>query len=130
MLRVKTKLAGSTKDGIGLFADECIKAGTVTWEYDPEFDTDFDEDAINRMPKNVRKQFIKYAYFDHDLKKYVLCADDQRFINHSDTPNIISTPRKDVAARDIKPGEEMTCDYAHYEHDWFQRRNLKREDFR
>lgn len=130
MLRVKTKLTNSAKDGIGLFADEFIKAGTVTWLYDSEFDIAFDEKAVNRVPEYARKQFIKYAYFDHDLKKYVLCADDQRFINHSVTPNIISTPRKDVAARDILQGEEMTCDYTHFEHDWFQRRNLKREDFK
>ncbi|MDO8594964.1 MAG: SET domain-containing protein [bacterium] len=130
MLRVKTKLAVSDRNGIGLFADESIPSGTVTWQYDPEFDVSFAEDAIARVPEHVREQFLKYSYFDHDLKKYVLCSDDQRFINHSDTPNILSTPRKDVAARDIKRGEEITCDYTHYEHDWFQRRNLKREHFK
>lgn len=83
MLRVKTKLGKSEKDGIGLFADEFIKAGTVTWLYDPEFDIAFDEKVINHMSEYARKQFVKYAYFDHDLKKYVLCSDDQRFINHS-----------------------------------------------
>lgn len=130
MLRVKTKLVDSERNGIGLFADEFIPAGTVTWQYDPEFDIAFNEDAIGRIPEHVRGQFLKYSYFDHDLKKYVLCSDDQRFINHSNTPNIRATPQKDVAARDIQSGEEMTCDYTHFEHDWFERRKLKREDFR
>jgi hypothetical protein len=42
-------------------ADEFIRVGMVTWRYDPEFDTAFDEDAINRMPENVQKQFIIYV---------------------------------------------------------------------
>lgn len=130
MLRVKTKLGVSEKDGIGLFADEFVSAGTVTWQYDPEFDIAFDETALNRVPEPVRVQFLKYSYFDHTLGKYVLCSDDQRFINHSDTPNILSTPRQDTSARDIQRGEEMTCDYACYEFDWFERRKLKKEDFK
>jgi len=130
MLRIKTKLAPSNIDGVGLFADQFIPAGTITWQYDPEFDVAFDENVIDRIPQHVRKQFMKYSYFDHDLKKYILCSDDQRFINHSNNPNIISTPQKDVALRDINKNEELVCDYAHYEHDWFERRGFKREMFK
>ncbi len=130
MLRVKTKLEQSGVHGIGLFADQFIPKNTVTWQYDPEFDTAFEESAIKRVPEYVRYQFLKYSYFDHDMKRYVLCSDDQRFINHSNTYNILSTPKKDTAARDIQSGEELTCDYTHYEHDWFERRKLKREDFK
>lgn len=130
MLRVRTKITQSSIEGVGLFADEFIPAGTITWQYDPEFDIAFDEDALKRIPEHVRGQFLKYSYFDHDIKKYILCSDDQRFINHSNTPNIRSTPEKDVAARDIQIGEEIMCDYAHYEHDWFERRGLKREEFK
>ena len=114
MLRVKIKIGQSEVDGIGLFADEFIPKGTVTWQYDPEFDIAFDESALERIPQHVRRQFLQYSYFDHQLKKYILCSDDQRFINHSNNPNILSTPDEDVAARDIKAGEEMLCDYAHY----------------
>ena len=130
MLRVKTRLAESSVDGIGLFADELILAGTMTWQYDPEFDIAFSEDVINRIPPNVLEQFLKYPYFDHSLKKYILCSDDQRFINHSNKPNIKSTPEKDVAMRDIRPGEEIMCNYTDYEYDWFERRGLKKEDFK
>ncbi|MSU55819.1 MAG: SET domain-containing protein-lysine N-methyltransferase [Candidatus Taylorbacteria bacterium] len=130
MLRVKTKLGQSEKEGIGLFADEFVPAGTVTWHFDPEFDAAFDESAVARVPEHVRGQFLKYSYFDHTLGKYILCSDDQRFINHSDAPNILSTPERDVASRDIKQGEEMTCDYTKYEPGWFERRGIKREDFK
>ena len=129
MLRVKAKTAQSSINGIGLFADEFIPAGTVTWQYDPEFDVAFGEKVLMLISENAIKNFLKYSYFDHDLKKYILCFDDQRFINHSNNPNIISAPKKDVAKRDIQHGEEMVCDYAHYEYDWFERRGLKREGF-
>ena len=129
MLRINTKISTSKVSGIGLFAADFIPKGTITWEYDPEFDVAFDEEAIKRIPTYVLGQFMKYSYYDYDLKKYILCSDDQRFINHSNEPNIISTPRKDTAARDIQPGEELFCDYANYESDWFERRGIDRKDF-
>ncbi len=130
MLRIKTKLLSSEVEGIGIFADQFIPKGTMTWQYDPEFDLTFGEDALERIPEPVMEQFLKYSYYDHNLKKYILCSDDQRFINHSNNPNITSTPEKDLASRDIQKGEELFCDYAHYEHDWFERRGLKRELFK
>ena|SRR3989338_7431165 len=130
MLRVKTKLGASDIHGVGLFADELIPKGTVTWQCDPEFDVAYDESVLERIPSNSLKQFLDYAYFDHAINKYILCADDQRFINHSKNPNIKSTPSQDVATKDIHPGEELTCDYSDYEHDWFQRRGKKREHFK
>ena len=130
MLRIKTKLAMSKLHGIGLFAAEFIPKGTITWQYDPEFDIAFSEDMFKKIPKNVLDQFMKYSYYDHELKKYILCSDDQRFINHSTHYNINSSPRKDVALRDIKKGEELTCDYTHYEYDWFERRGINRELFK
>jgi uncharacterized protein len=124
MLRVKTKIKESSINGIGLFADQFIPKGTVTWQYDQKFDVGYTEEDLNEMPEMARAQFIVYAYYDHERQLYILCSDFQRFINHSDTPNIDSTPDQDVAARDIEPGEEMTCDYRGYEHDWFERRGL------
>ena len=130
MLRVKTRLGQSKIEGIGLFADVFIPKGTVTWQYDPLFDTAFDVSDIDKVPEPVKDQFMKYSYFDYKLNKMILCSDDQRFINHSNTPNIQSTPEKDIALNDIQPGEELTCDYENYEHNWFERRGLKREDFK
>jgi uncharacterized protein len=129
MLRVKTRIKESGIEGIGLFADQFIPKGTVTWQYDPKFDTGFTEEDVAQMPDIAREQFMVYAYFDHVRKLYILCSDYQRFINHSENPNIQSTPDQDVASRDIVPGEEMTCDYTLYEHDWFERRNVEREEF-
>lgn len=130
MLLVKTKLGLSTIHGIGLFADQFIPKDTVTWRYNPEFDISFSEEQISRMSEHARERFWEYSYFDKDLKKYVLCFDDLRFINHtSKNPNIISTPKEDIAARDIKKGEELLCNYNHYEEGYFERRKIDETRF-
>ena len=46
MLMVKTRLGPSSIAGIGLFADEDIPAGRVTWRFVPGFDQLFCEQDI------------------------------------------------------------------------------------
>lgn len=53
---------------------------------------------------------------------YVLCGDDARFFNHSEDPNCFdfySDEEQDLTAarRDIRTGEELTCDYALFDLD-------------
>ena len=129
MLRVKTKLGLSRVHGIGLFADQFIPKGTTTWKYDPDFDMQFSEETLKRLPEWTQDQFLKYSYFDYTLNTYILCIDDQRFINHSIDHNIISTPTEDQAGRDIKMGEELFCNYNHYEKNWFERRGVDEKSF-
>ena len=83
MILVQTKLGKSSKHGIGLFADQFISKGTVTWKYNPLYDSAFTQEEVDRMSEPARKQFLHYAYFDKNLNKHVICFDDQRFINHS-----------------------------------------------
>jgi SET domain-containing protein len=51
----------------------------------------------------------------------VLCNDDDRYINHSEIPNVIPVAQGPgtepywIAARDIHEGEELTCDYRHFD---------------
>jgi len=126
MVLIKTRLGISDRHGIGLFAAQFITKGTVTWEFSQDFDTGFTEDQINQMSIPAREQFIKYAYYDKTLDKYILCFDDQRFINHcAVSPNILSTPWRDIAARDIHEGEELLCDYNGYDDTYFRRLNIE-----
>jgi uncharacterized protein len=122
VLLVKTQIGLSDVHGIGLFAAQFIAKGTVTWRYHPDFDTSYEESDMLKMSDAAREQFLKYAYYDKDLGMYILCSDDQRFINHdAASPNVISTPHQDVAARDILPGEELLCDYNCYDDTYFIR---------
>lgn len=113
MLLVKTKLQQSPISGIGLFADEIIKKGTIVWKYNPVIDILLNKIQIDELPVVVQKQVNNYAYFDNVFNGYVLCGDDARFFNHSDNPNCDDTPPSEVtiAVCDIMPGEELTCNY-------------------
>lgn len=130
MLLVRTKLGLSRLDGIGLFAAQFIPVGTVTWKYVPGLDKTYTGRDMARMSSFSREQFLKYSYYDKRISKFVLCFDDQRFINHDSlNPNILSTPRMDVAARDINEGEELTCNYNHYEDTFFARTGFDESKF-
>ena len=127
MLKVKTKIGKSRIHGTGLFAAQFIPKGTITWEYSPTFDMDISEKDINLMSSINKEYFIYYSYFDKKRNKFILCADNQRFINHTTSTkkeNIISTPDMDVAFRDIEIGEELLCDYNKFDSDYFKRMNI------
>lgn len=125
MLLVRTKLRPSKLHGIGLFADQFIPEGIMTWEYSPEYDTAFTKEQIEKLPELSKDRLFDFLYFDKDMDKYVLCCDDQRFINHSSKNyNVLSAPRRDIALRDIEVGEELICDFNHFEVGYFERRNI------
>ena len=125
MLRVKTFIAISPGIGLGLFAAQHIPIGTVTWRYDPKIDYTVAPDAFDRLDELTKAFLIKFAYFDHALDRYILPLDDQRFINHSEKLfNIRSQTDIDVAWHEIKHGEELLCDYRHFEIDYFERRGI------
>lgn len=131
MLLVKTTLGRSSVHGIGLFAAQKIARGTVTWEYVPWFDPVFAEADLARMSEAARCQVLRYAYFDRRMQRFVVCLDDQRFINHSNSGcNLLSTPDRDVASRDIEPGEELLCDYDQFDPDYFRRMGMDPEQVR
>lgn len=133
MLRVKTCIRKSKINGLGLFADQHIPKGTVTWEFDKNFDPAFNKKQINKLLEIDKDYLLKYAYFDKTLNKYVLCSDNQRYINHSKNKskrNINSTITKDIAARDIKKGEELLCDYNQFDPDYFKRVGIKEKNLK
>jgi len=133
MLLVKTRIGESRIHGIGLFADEFIPKGTVTWEYDPELDFSFTKEKLDSFPKNVRDYFLFYCYYDKKRDLYIMPTDHLKFINHSANSNLInieSTPDQDIASRDIKPGEELLCDYNKFDDTYFDRIGLKSNELK
>ena len=119
MLVVKTKIGQSKIEGIGLFADQFIPKGTITWKFDPKFDIYFDPKEIEKMSEQQKDLIIHFAYLSKKSGKYVYSIDNTRFTNHSTNPNIAEDDKLSeggeeictVAIRDIQTGEEMTIDY-------------------
>lgn len=121
MLLVKTKLGISSVHGIGLFADEFIPKGTLVQKFVPGFDLVIDPGQVHKLTHHAKEQFLTYAYKDKRNGMYILCADNTRFLNHSNTPNLTSddpADEIDIAARDIQKGEELTVDYRTFDGDF------------
>lgn len=112
MLCINTRLKKSKISGIGLFAGEKIKKGTVVWKFNPKIDILLSKKEILTLSNPSKKQFYNYAFLDNYYKKFMLCGDDARFFNHSDKPNC-NDKLKDItiAIRDIDKDEELTVDY-------------------
>ena len=111
MLLVKAWVGPSKIHGFGLIAHEFIPRGTVVWKLEPGIDVILSEEELERLPASVQQQIRYYSFFHPDLKRHVLCSDDDRFTNHSDDANQRFCGDHAVAVRDIAPGEELTDNY-------------------
>ena len=112
MFVVKTTLQSSPLHGVGVFAAEDIPAGTVVWRWILGFDQEWGPEAYEALPE-VARSCLKQRGWPTDRGTWRMCADHSVFTNHADQPNTIvgSDEDEDVPARDIRAGEEMTCDY-------------------
>lgn len=117
MLRIKTTLEPSLIHGIGLFADQKIVKGALIWKFDPGIDLLISQETYSGLSEINKKFFDHYGYWSEEMGGYVCAADNHRFTNHSENPNVgtinakLGDDGEDVALRDIEPGEEITVDY-------------------
>jgi len=100
-----------------VFALEPIRSGAEVWRFTRGFDLELDPALVDAQPPHFREWLQVYGYLDPRLKRYFLCCDDARFLNHSATPNLRPDFARephgvDLALRDIAAGEELTVDYA------------------
>jgi SET domain-containing protein len=109
MLIVKTKIKASQLHGIGLFADEFIPKGTLIFK-ESIFTKKFTEQEYEELPQ-LQQDFIKhYGYFLDGIWK--LSIDNDRFMNHSYTPNTGEPDYETtISLVDINIDEEITCNY-------------------
>jgi SET domain-containing protein len=132
MLKVKIKNSGI--HGLGLFADKFIPKGTIVWKRDFVLDISIPKKEVVYFDEVEKNSILHYSYLDFN-DNYVLCADDARFMNHSDNPNLESqlisgdplsdiSNWADIASKDIEIGEEITCDYTKFDLD--SKEKLKR----
>lgn len=114
MLLINARVGVSAIHGFGLIAQEFIPQGTCIWRFQPGFDLLIGEDEFLTLTAPAQQQIRHYAFFDQARRVFVLSSDDDRFTNHSETPNSqeeIGGGDKSYATRDIRASEEITCDY-------------------
>jgi hypothetical protein len=127
MLFVKTKPGLSSIHGIGCFADEFIKKGTLVRKFVEGFDIEIPKEKVDSLPDAPRERILNYAYFDKETNLYTLNPDDERFVNHSDNPNVGDDLSREselgemYALRDIQKGEEITENYNEFDDDIFKK---------
>lgn len=119
MMLIKTYLADSAIHGIGVHAGEDIRKGQVIGRFAEGFDRFYAADEILAMPQEMRDFLAHYSYGSGE--GVIFPADNDRFTNHSSSPNTRTLPGGTVVAlRDIGRGEELTCDYADFDDTWYR----------
>ncbi len=113
---VKTKLKPSKIEGIGIFASESIKKGTIIWAFNPIIDKKITKKEFDSLPKIGREYLENYCYINKK-GECILCGDNAKFFNHSESPNTIDCQDTDneeiptIASKDISIDEEIVSDY-------------------
>ncbi len=113
-------LKPSAVEGVGVFAITIIPKGCRDMFGKPDAAEEWitiSKNEIAALPEHA--QFIVGNYCLYDDANYFLPAqgfkkmDVSLFLNHSDSPNIISINDGEYfeAIRDIQPGEELLIDY-------------------
>ena len=113
MMMVRCYLGPSAIEGLGVFAASDIRKGAVVRLFDDRFDTAYEKEELARVPSHFRDFLERYTYeHPRDPDYLVLDCDEGRFMNHAALPNVEIGKTRGVATRDIRAGEELTCDYA------------------
>lgn len=122
MLTVKASAKSSDINGIGLFAEELIPKGTVTWRFNPKFDIVFKVAEVDGMPQYQKEMFEKSGFISKKSGDYIYPIDDSRFCNHSSQNNNIDFLYSEdepegygIANKDIQEGEELLTNYLQFD---------------
>ena len=113
LLLVKTYIAPSEIEGVGVFAAEPIRNGAAIWRSDPTFDMLIPVATYRSAQPQLQQLLERYAYPSLDRPGFLVYeTDNGRFMNHSVTPNTdFSAFGIGEAVADITAGEEITCNY-------------------
>jgi SET domain-containing protein len=114
MLLVETELRPSRIHGIGVFLLRPVRKGEPIWRFDSRLDRVYSEEELASLPDHVQEFLRTYSTWHEATRLWILCGDNGRHFNHSDTPNTLSLGvgvGDDVAAEDLPAGAELTTNY-------------------
>ncbi len=115
MLMVETELRQSEIHGTGVFLLEPVRKGDLIWRFDSRLDRVYSEEEVASLPERMQRFLRTYSTWHEATQLWILCGDNGRHFNHSDTPNTLSLGAgfgDDVAAEDLPAGVELTTNYA------------------
>ncbi len=91
--------------GLGVFAAKDFRKGETILQWRPRSLSRAEYEALSPAERD---------YVDIEKGEILLMNPPERYVNHSCDPNLRPGVRADIAARDIKAGEELTTDYANF----------------
>ncbi len=97
--------------GLGVFAAEAIKKGTLIWRFNPLLDRKIPINEYLELPSHAQQWVRRHSEFFPTDNCFVLAGDGNIFMNHSFDANLLWDFHDGYAFRDIAIGEEVTCDY-------------------
>lgn len=120
MLLISTYVAPSGIQGLGVFADEYIPAGSLIWRLDSKFDILVSESDVPGLPPHMQIYMKRYSFPHLEQPGYrVIDVDNGKYMNHSLAPNTdFRIFDSGYALVDIARGEEMTCNYHEFDPDF------------
>ena len=113
MFLIDTYLGKSKIHGVGVFSKQNVKKGRKIKEVRPEFEIEFDQNNLPRMPLALAN-FIETHSYEKELGSNVLVMgiDNEKYINHSKDPNVDDAG---IALKDINIGDEITANYKDFD---------------
>lgn len=119
MIHVKYKLDKSNKHGIGLFADEDLKAGQLIYTASSLLDLNITQEQFDTLSEREKEEFRWWGFFDEHAQRWHVDFDVSKFINHSREGTVTQDKDHDdaylITTRDVKKGEELTQNYLEFE---------------
>jgi len=104
-MSLKVIVKKSKKENKGVFANQNFKKGEIIINID--YSKIVSKKNVMKLSKNNQNHT---TYIGKD--RYVIMKPPERFINHSCDPNVFVNRKNLIAIRNIKKGEEITCDYS------------------
>jgi len=115
MIHISYKTKKSKIHGIGLFADQDIKAGDLIYPPSPLLDVNITEKQFESLTPQEKKEARYYGYFNKKTDKWHVAFDAIRILNHGSGKDSNVTQDDNMvmtAKRDISKGEELLQDYS------------------
>jgi hypothetical protein len=111
LLVIEHYVAPSSVHGLGVFTKHFIPKGALVWRVHPALDREISRAEMEDLPRHVVQNIMTHAEYLPDRDVFRLGADGGYFMNHSDQANLLDAGDEMYAARDIREGEELYCDY-------------------
>ncbi len=119
MIHIKYKLDKSDHHGVGLFADESIKKGSLIYTSSPLLDVNITQEQFDSLDEKEKQEIRWWGFFDKPTQKWHVDFDVSHFINHSYEGTVTQDQNRVetylIATRDIEAGEELTQNYLEFE---------------